>query len=420
MLSLLAGIVLSQISSPDLPPLPPREMAWWQDAKFGMFIHWGVYAIPARGEWYMNNEHVAVDRYRKLGEQFNPLRYDPAQWVKIARDAGMNYMVLTARHHDGYALWDSQASIDGFTSMQMAAKRDLVKQYVDACRNAKMRVGLYYSLMDWRIPGYYKPRELPESAQALKRQCYGQVEELTHRYGKIDVLWYDGGWLNMQGSDADAAWLWEPVKLNQIVRRNNPGTVINPRSGWEGDFDCDEGGASVKGPIRSRPWEKCLNLNQTSWGFNRAQNLMSFDEIVGMLVNVVVRNGNMLLNVGPDADGVIPPSHAARLAEVGAWLHKYGASIYKTRGGPLPPVDGVYGTTFRGKTIYVHWRRGGADELTLPALKGKVLKSTVLTGGSVRVEQNESGVKLRLADAPAGLVDTIVRLDTNLTVTLQG
>lgn len=400
------------VRSASLPPLTEKQLKWWRDAKFGMFIHWGLYAIPAKGEWYMNNEHVPVDQYRKLSDNFHPQSYDPNQWVRIARSAGMNYMVLTARHHDGFALWDSADSVYGFTSMNSAAKRDLVREYVNACRRAKMRVGLYYSLMDWRLPGYYKPHELPDSAEELKRQCYGQVTELTHNYGPIDVLWYDGGWLNMQGSDADAAWLWEPVKLNQIVRKANPMTVINPRSGWEGDFDCEEGNQPVKGPVRPRAWEKCLNLNKVTWGFNRQQNLMSFEEIVTTLVDTAARDGNVLLNVGPDADGVIPPAHVDRLRQIGSWLRKYGESIYGTRGGPWQPVDGEYGATCRGKTIYVHaYHCTNGTTLGLPPIDVPLKKVSVLTGGRALLRQTRYTTTITLSNLTTVGPDTIIRIN---------
>ncbi len=418
MLTLLLPLVVAvdqrhrPVRSPLLRPLSQKQMAWWSDAKFGMFIHWGLYAIPAKGEWYMHNENVPVETYRKLRDQFNPQHFDANRWIKVARDAGMNYMVLTARHHDGFALWNSKSSFDDFTSTDSPSGRDFVKEYVQACRKGKMRVGLYYSLMDWRIPGYYKPRELPESADELKRQCYGQVTELTHQYGPIDILWYDGGWLNMQGTDADAAWLWDPISLNKIVRKGNPSTIISPRSGWGGDFDCEEGNAEIKGPIRSRAWEKCLNLNQTTWGFNTEQNLMSFDEIVRMLVNASTRNGNMLLNVGPDADGVIPQTHVDRLKEVGAWLKKYGESIYGTRGGPLQPVDGEYGTTYRGNSIYLHCLNAmNGQTVGLPPKDRTILKAKVLTGGKAEFHQTQFAVTIHLTQLASTSPDTIIRLD---------
>jgi alpha-L-fucosidase len=204
---------LPAVADPKALKLAAADMQWWQDAKFGMFIHWGLYAIPAQGEWYMNDKKVPAEEYRKLMGEFNPQRYDPAAWAKAARDAGMKYMVLTARHHDGFALWDSPSSYDYFDAVHSAAKRDLISPYVKAARDAGMRVGLYYSPMDWRFPGYFDPKGLPDNAAMMKKQTWGQVEELLKNYGPIDILWYDGGWLAMKGTDADAAPFWESDKL---------------------------------------------------------------------------------------------------------------------------------------------------------------------------------------------------------------
>lgn len=245
----------------------------------------------------------------------------------------------------------------------------------------------------------------------MKKQGYGQIEELMSKYGRIDVLWYDGGWLAHSGTDADAAWFWEPVKLNQMVRKHQPMAVINPRSGWEGDFQCDEGGHDVTGPIvNDVPWEKCLNLNMTSWGFNHWQNLMPREAIIRMLVNVVGRGGNVLLNVGPDRDGVIPPTHVQRLREVGQWLETNGEAIYATRPGPFQPGDwGV--STHRDKTVYVHVLKWPGDKLKLPALPAKVLRASVVTGGEVNVSQTENGLELAVPPAKRSDLDTVIALE---------
>jgi alpha-L-fucosidase len=400
------------VTDPKALALSPADMQWWLDAKFGMFIHWGLYAIPAQGEWYMNDKKVPADEYRKLMEQFNPQHYDPAAWVKAARDAGMKYMVLTGRHHDGFALWDSPSSWKEFDAVHSAAKRDLIAPYVKAARSAGMRVGLYYSPMDWRFPGYFDPKGQPENAALLKKQAWGQVEELLTKYGQIDVLWYDGGWMSMRGSDADAEPFWESNKLAWYARSINPKLIISQRSGWIGDFDTAEGGAPVTGPIRKRPWEKCLNLNDVSWGYSTQQKVMSCDQVVTMLVNTVVRGGNVLLNVGPDKDGVIPDAHVARLKEIGDWLAKYGESIYSTRPGPFQPVDRQYGATYRGKTIYVHIWKWPADTLVLPALKEKIASARALTrDGPVAFTQSDSNVTLSFPVEKHDALDTIIALE---------
>ena len=324
----------------------------------------------------------------------------------------MNYMVLTARHHDGFALWDSPASHGGFNSAKRAAKRDFVAEYVKACRDAGLGVGIYYSPMDWRFPGYFKPKELPDNAALLKKQCYGQVEELMKNYGKIDVLWYDGSWLAHEGTDADAAWFWEPIKLNTMVRQYQPKAVISPRSGWEGDFKVQEGGKLITGPIIGTPWEKCLNLNKTSWGFNTVQKTMTPQEIVRFLVDVVGRGGNMLLNVGPDRDGVIPPAHVAILKTVGDWLGSYGQTIYGTKAGPFQPVDNVWSTTHKENRIYVHVLATDADSTTviLPPLNRKIISSSSLSGGQLACSQTPSQIELKLSSQPKDGFPSVIEL----------
>lgn len=395
------------IMAPELR-LSAEQMKWWQDAKFGMFIHWGLYAIEGKGEWAMFNNKIPAEEYAKLADRFNPQHFDAAAWAKTAKDAGMKYMVLTARHHDGFALWNSPASYGHFTSFETAARRDFVKEYTDACRKAGLGVGIYYSPMDWRFPGYFAPKELPEDAEFMKKQGYGQVEELMKNYGKIDILWYDGGWLAHKGTDADAAWFWEPVRLNKMVRSYQPGVVISPRSGWEGDFQCNEGGGKIHGPIINTPWEKCLNLNQVSWGYNPDQKLMSLKEIIVMLVNTVDRGGNLLLNVGPDAQGVIPETHIARLKEMGDWLQKYGESIYGTRPGPFEPKDDVYGTVQKNNLIYVHLLSVG-DTLQLPALDRKIVSCRQMQGSLLPFTQNENRIVIQLSQVkPDANVTTLV------------
>lgn len=394
------------VSGPGLN-LSPEKMQWWEDQKFGMMIHWGLYAIPATGEWTMFNQKIPASEYAKLADQFNPEHFSVDAWVNTAKNAGMRYMVMVSRHHDGFAMWNSPASYKHFNSWETAAHRDFVKEYTTACRKAGLKVGIYYSPLDWRFPGYFDPKGLPENAALLKNQTYGQVEELMKNYGKIDILWYDGGWLAHKGSDADAAWFWEPLKLNTMVRGYQPDIVINPRSGMVGDFQTNEGNAPVKGPIIPIPWEKCLNINSSSWGYSKVQKMISLKDIVQMLVNTVDRGGNMLLNVGPDPNGVIPPAHVARLKEVGSWLKKNGASIYGTRPGPFQPVDDFYGVTHKGNKIYIHLLKmqNGTSAITLPATDKVVISGRILGGAPIKVLQDRSGVKLTL---DPGRLDPIV------------
>lgn len=394
--------------------LPPEKMQWWQDQKFGMFIHWGLYSILGTGEWSMFNQKIPAGEYAKLADQFNPQHFNADTWAKVAKDAGMKYMVMVTRHHDGFALWNSPGSYKHFDSWETAAHRDFVKEYTEACRKAGLHAGLYYSPMDWRFPAYFDPKGMPENAALLKKQAYDQVEELMKNYGKIEILWYDGGWLAHKGGDADAAWFWEPLKLNAMVRRYDPDIVINPRSGMVGDFQTNEGGAPVKGPIIPFPWEKCLTLNGTSWGYTTKQHLMSLKQIVDMLVNTVDRGGNMLLNVGPDPDGVIPPEHVRRLKEVGEWLKVNGESIYSTRPGPFQPVDDHYGSTQKDDKIYIHLLKlpDGKTVIELPPISKRVIACKILGGPKVKFAQQQNGISLNLDTAKLDPIVTTLVLQT--------
>jgi alpha-L-fucosidase len=434
-------------------------MQWFMDAKFGMFLHWGIYSVPAHGEWYMENQAIPPEKYRCYatdqgdGVYFDAKDYDPAAWAKIAKDSGMKYMCLTTRHHDGFALFNSRFT-NAFTSMQ-TLHRDLVAEYVQACRSAGLKVGLYYSPINWRYPGYYDvygtncatnmwhyhtdPAH-KENARLLKEEVYEQVRTLFKNYGPIDYMFWDGGWLAQQGDDRDAIFFWEPglyrdpnnqwpvddawsdfdatgraLGLMGIARKYSPHLVCNRRCGWVGDFAEEEGGKPVTGPVRPYYWEKCLNLNQSSWGYNTHQNLMSYDQIVRMLVDVVVRNGNMLLNFGPDRHGVIPATHAARTKQVGDWLAIVGDSIYGTRGGPWNPVDGQYGFTYKPGKYFVHLLRGYAgQEFTSPPIPAKVSECRDLfTGQAVDYSVDQTGaLHLRGLNRTAHPSDTVVLIRT--------
>jgi alpha-L-fucosidase len=389
--------------------LTDEQIQWWQDAKFGLFIHWGLYSLHGRGEWLMFNEKIPAEEYVRSAEQFTPRKFDAGEWARIAKDAGMRYSVMVARHHDGFALWDSPSSYLNFTSVGTAAKRDFVREYADAFQSAGFHTGLYYSLMDWRFPGYFQPRELAESAEKMKAQCYGQIEELMSRYGKIEALWYDGGWLAHQGTDAGGAWLWEPIKLNQMARRYQPGIVINERSGWEGDIETDEGLHEVNGPIMPIRWEKCFSLSH-SWGFSFTEEVLPYERVLSLLVNTWVRGGNVLLNVGPDGDGQIPPAQAAVLARIGAFLRENGEAVFATRPGPFQPVDHVCGSTFRGSAVYLHVFNPCALG-ALPALPQRVLACHTLQGEAVPFAQDEHGIRITIPVHLWREVDTVIMLD---------
>lgn len=397
--------------------LSTQEMKWWRDAKLGVFVHWGLYAIPAKGEWYMFNDKVPAADYAKLADQFTPRHYNPEDWANLAKGAGAGYMVMTARHHDGFAMFDSKTSYGQFDSGHSAAHTDFIGEYVKAVRSKGLKVGIYYSPMDWRFPGYFHPDTMPENAELMKKQGYGQIQELMSNYGQVDILWYDGGWLAHKGTDADAAWFWKPVELNSMVRKLQPKAVISPRSGWQGDFNVEEGDHPISGLVREKPWEKTFSLNRSAWGYTADNNTLPVARVIRLFVDAAVRNGNILINMSPNPDGVIPDGQVTLLKDLGLWTQKYGRSLFGTRPGPYQPVDDSYGSTCIGKKIFLHVVGWPNKTIVLPSQPFRILSAKNLTGGKVTFEQGSAGVSITVPDENRDAVDTIIQLDVDRNVT---
>jgi alpha-L-fucosidase len=329
--------------------------------------------------------------------------------------------------------------MDAFTSKQ-THNRDFVKEYVEACRSHGLKVGIYKTLINWRYPGYYdvagtgvKPNKFgyktdmshKENARLMKEELYCQVKELMTKYGKIDQIFWDGGWLGQQGSDADGAYFWEsgkyldpnnqwpvnsyfqdkdevtgkPLGLMGMVRKYQPDALVNPRCGWYGDYKSEEGGAAVSGPIRSEEvYEKCMSIAH-SWGYNPSMEdttkIQTVDQIKRMLSDCVIRNVSLLLNVGPDRHGQIPKPVTKVLLATGKWLEQVGEAVYGTRGGPWNPMDGEYGFTQKDNTIYVYLLSDfEGNTFTLPAVnKGqKAVRAYIVADKKpVKFAQNKSG-----------------------------
>lgn len=398
----------------------------WKDLRFGMFLHWGLYSLLERGEWVMYQEAIDKDEYRKLMDSFTAVKFDARAWAQTAKAAGMKYMVLTTRHHDGFSLWDSKASHGGFTSKRSAAGRDIVREYVQACREAGLKVGLYYSPLDWRFPGYFFPRMYRNSAQEMRRQCHEQIRELLTQFGKIDIFWFDGGedyWLchgmNLHKADENGNYhfsvsnnqvpgFWGAEELNEMIRTLQPGIIVNNRSGSRefGDFLTPE---SEIGEYNTKtPWESNMTLNG-SWGWV-PNSPASFRTCIQMLVQAATGDGNLLLNVGPMPDGAIEAGQEERLLEVGRWLEQYGEAIYKTRGGPFRNTSWG-GMTWRGTSLYVHIWDWKENQAVLPVIEADIIGVTSLTADSLRYERTEGRIALSVGEQDRQAPDTIIKIE---------
>ena len=379
-----------------------ERIKWFLEARFGLFIHWGLYSILGRGEWVMFHEHIPVEEYRKLMEKFTAENYDPREWARIAKEAGMKYAVMTSRHHDGFSLFDT--SVSDFNSLNTPAGRDLIKEYVEAFRSEGLRVGIYYSLLDWRWPAYWKgPRKDPEGWSKFLNYVHTQVEELCSNYGRIDILWYDGGW-------PYSAEDWKSRELNERVRELQPYIIVNNRSGVPGDFETPEQYVPWSPP--KRPWETCMTMND-SWGYYEADdNWKSVRQLIRTLVTIVSKGGNLLLNVGPKPDGTFPQESIIRLREIGEWLRNNGESIYGA--GPAPIGGGSVGpTTAKGNIVYLHVFRWPGEKIVIGGVKGKPLNAQILsTKEEVKVEvENTRLVLSKLPKHPPDKRDTVIKIE---------
>jgi alpha-L-fucosidase len=379
-------------------PSHKDRMKWFMHDRFGMFIHWGIYAIPARGEWVRNREEISVEKYQPYFDEFDPARYDPAKWAAIAKAAGQKYVVMTAKHHDGFCLFDSK--LTDYKSTNTPARRDLVREYVDAMRGAGLKVGFYYSLLDWHHPDYPCDEKHPMrnntefKAQRRKFSRYvdylhGQVRELLTNYGKIDVIWFDFSYGELSGE------AWRAKELVKMVRSLQPGIIIDnrltaghtniDRLGELGDFASPEQIIPSAGVVDSKgrpvPWEACITMNG-AWGYNRDdKNFKPAATIVRMMVECVSKGGNLLLNVGPTAKGEIQPECVDLLAQVGHWMAANGASVYGCGNANLPKPEWGYYTT-DGKTLYAHIINRPVGPIALVGLGGKVSRARMLRDGS--------------------------------------
>jgi len=378
-----------------------KRMAWWHDARFGMFVHWGLYSQIGRHEWVMNRERIPVEEYEKLADTWKPKDRPMREWAKLAVDAGMKYMVMTTKHHEGFCLWDTKQT--DYNAVRRGPGRDLVREYVEACREAGLRVGFYYSLMDWHHPDGARCAAHEKSRRRFLDFTQGCVEELMSNYGTIDILWYDVSW------PLSSPKLWESAKMNAMVRRLQPKIIINNRSQLDEDFGTPE--EHIQAAEAGRAWEACMTFNG-SWGYFPTapdSDWHSTRAVIAMLQNVAAGGGNLLLNIGPAPDGSVPRQAYDRLLPVGQWLGKHGEAVY----GSVDRVEGAlerwlnHGSwTLKGTTGYYWTGRWVGSEIVIGGLKTKVKRATVLNSGAdVPFEQGPN--RLILKGLPAKSPDEV-------------
>jgi alpha-L-fucosidase len=397
----------------------------FQDMKFGMFIHWGVYSVLGDGEWVFHNRHLKVEEYNRLPKFFDPEKFDPQAWVALAKSAGMKYITITSRHHDGFAMFDSQVS-DWNIVERTPYKKDPLKMLADECHRQGIKLFFYYSQLDWHNPDYYPrgatnwPNGRPDQGDwnaYLDNYMDGQLTELLTHYGPIGGIWFDGMW---DKPDAD----WHLDKTYALIHRLQPAALIipnhhqTPRPGEDVQtFERDLPGQNSAGFnttfISSQlPLESSDTLND-NWGFNIGDsNYKSVAELERRLIRSAGNDSNLLMNIGPYPNGEIDPEFVTRLHAVGAWLAQYGESIYGTRGGPIPPGDwGV--TTQKDNKIYVHILNWSAPLLALPPLARKLTSARLLVGdAAVEFTQNADGVILKVPPQSPDQTDRVVVLTT--------
>jgi len=380
-----------------------ERLEWFREARFGMFIHWGVYSVIHRGTWIRRTEQIPADQYESCARRFTAKNYKPEDWARLARDAGMKYMVLTSKHHDGYCLFDTKTT--DFNSVKVGPKKDLVAEYIAACRKYGLRVGLYFSLPDWSKPGFYNgPDKDPDGWAELLAHDREQVRELCTQYGKIDLLWYDmvygqSGDRPMTGED------FQSRKLNRMVRRLQPDIVINDRSLVPEDYSTSEQEATAP-KNNKQAWEACMTIGNF-WSYVPDDTMLkSSRKLVHTLTGIIATGGNFLLNVGPRADGTILAPQEKTLREIGGWLKKNGKCIYGAGRSKLDPaIAGV--STEKGKDMYlvVHWWPGRT--LCLPNVPFKIASARILsTGQKLRIERDATN-RLLLHGLPAKAPDPL-------------
>ncbi|HOX27877.1 MAG TPA: alpha-L-fucosidase [bacterium] len=410
-----------------------ERMAWWREARFGMFIHWGLYSvaagkwngipIPHYGEWIMHNGQIPQRQYAKLADRFNPVKFDAGEWVGIAKKAGMKYIVVTAKHHDGFSLFHTKLSKYNMVDAT-PFKRDVIKELADACKDNGMRFGLYYSQLDWLHAGYSFIFAVTPKFRKYLDFMKGQLEELLTCYGPICELFFDGEWMPQWNMKLGA-------ELESFCRSLQPNVIINNRVGkrpilcmvpWAapftmnttcGDFETPE--QFIPEHIPPRDWETNMTMNDTFGYKENDDNWKSSGSLIRKLVEIASRNGNFLLNVGPTGDGVFPEKSVEILSEIGNWMKNNGDSIYGAVGGPLNKPSWGRTTRKQGK-IFLHIFDWPASDLVVSGINEDIYNAYLLSDPARRPLNFKKSIdKLRI-DIPRCAPDSgssVIVLETN-------
>ena len=388
---------------------PAEALRRWQDRRFGMFIHYGPVSLKGTeiswsraGERRDRNETITngipSTVYDQLYLQFNPTKFNAREWVTIAKRAGMKYIVFTTKHHDGFVMFDS--ALTDYKITRSPFQRDLVAELAQACHDAGLALGFYYSPPDWHHPDFFTTNQA-----RYVEYLHGQVRELLTKYGRLDTLWFDGT------GGTNSPETWGNKELFPMIRALQPDVVLNKRCGGWGDFDTPE---QTVGRFQDNcPWETCMTIcNQ--WAWKPDDTMKSLKECLGVLVRCAGGDGNLLFNVGPMPTGEIEPRQAKRLREMGGWLAWNGEAVYGTRGGPYLPSSWAVSTR-KGRTIYLHileWPRG-KDSIRIPAPGANISSATLLTGGALRLQRTKETIEISVPPRFRQEIDTIVALQAD-------
>jgi len=381
----------------------PEIVQQWRDLKFGLFIHWGPVSLKGTEiGWSRGGERrgrtgrgsIPAEIYDNLYKEFNPVKFNAREWVKIAQDAGMKYLVFTSKHHDGFSMFDTKHS--EYKISNSPFKRDVVKELADACHDAGIQLGYYYSPPDWYHPDYRT-----QTHDKYIRFMHNQLREICTNYGRIDIIWFDG----LGGTSKD----WDSDNLFKMIRDLQPDVIINNRAGLAADYDTPE--QRIGSFQAVRPWETCMTICR-QWAWKPNDQMKSLQQCLHTLVRVVGGNGNLLFNVGPMPDGRIEPRQVQRLKKMGDWLKQYDQTIYDTRGGPFKP--GPWGaSTHKGNTIFLHLLNPEQLPLLLPPVDKKIVAHEVLTGGTATITQTKENILINVPPNSRRDINTIIKLTLN-------